>query len=331
MKIRKAILAMPVLAAVILAGCSQRRTVRHCSGSVWNTTYSVTYTSGADLTDSILEVMHEVEMSLSPFADSSLVNRINRGETMATDTLFRRILLASIEVNRLSGGAFDPTVSPLVNLWGFGFRDSGREPTQADVDSALRYVGIWRCGLDGKTLSAPDGVEFNFSAITKGYACDLIGEMLRRNGSEDFMVEIGGEIALGGKNPRGEPWHIQIDAPVAGKAPGAEALTVIEAGECGIATSGNYRNFREKNGRRAWHTINPQTGYPAETMTLSATVIAPDCMLADALATACMAMPPLQALAMVEALEGVEVMIVGRGADSEALEIALSRNFPLRR
>lgn len=331
MKIKVDVLALSVLVAVILAGCSPRRTERHCGGSIWNTTYSVTYCSERDLSDSILAVMHDVEMSLSPFADSSLVSRINRGETVATDTLFRRILLASIDVNRLSGGAFDPTVSPLVNLWGFGFRDAGIEPTQVQLDSALRYVGIGRCVLNGDNLVAPAGMEFNFSAITKGYACDLIGEMLRRNGSEDFMVEIGGEIALGGKNPRGEPWHIQIDAPVEGAAPGAQALTVIELGECGIATSGNYRNFHEKNGRRTWHTIDPVTGRPVETTTLSATVIAPDCMLADALATACMAMPRLQAIAMVEALEGVEVMIVGCAADSSAFEIACSRNFPTGR
>lgn len=298
-------------AAIALVGCRKSAETRQCSGMVWSTTYNITYTSAANLDDSIIAVMRQVEHSLSPFDKGSLISAINRGESTATDTLLRRIFFASQRINRLSGGAFDPTLAPLINLWGFGYDNASEPPTQAMIDSALTHVGIARCRIEADTIvKCSPATEFNFSAITKGYGCDLIGEILRRNGSRDYMVEIGGEIALAGHNPQGEPWHIQIDQPVEGAAPGSDALTVIKLTDCGIATSGNYRNFKQGASGKTWHTIDPATGRPAVSTTLSATVIAPDCMTADALATACMAMPADKALAMIGAIEGVEAMLV---------------------
>lgn len=305
-----------IIACLALAGCRPAPSVRRCSGSVWSTTYSITYIGRDNLDDSILAVMKRVEQSLSPFADSSMISRINRGESAATDSLIRRVFLASQHINLLSHGAFDPTLSPLINLWGFGYRKGSTEdcePTSRQIDSCLQLVGINRCRLVGDTLLKADPrIEFNFSAITKGYGCDLIGEMLRRNGVTDYMVEIGGEIALSGLNPSGEKWHIQIDDPKAeGVADGAHSrLAVIALTDCGIATSGNYRNYRETAGRRTWHTIDPHTGHPAVTSTLSATVVAPDCMTADALATTCMALPPDSALALISRIPGVSALLV---------------------
>ncbi len=299
------------VAAIALGGCRKNAGTRQCSGMVWSTTYNITYTSAVSLDDSIIAVMKQVEHSLSPFDKGSLISAINRGESTATDTLLRRIFFASQRINRLSGGAFDPTLAPLINLWGFGYDNAAEPPTQAMIDSALTHVGIARCRIEADTIvKCSQATEFNFSAITKGYGCDLIGEMLRRNGSPDYMVEIGGEIALAGHNPQGEPWHIQIDQPVEGAPPGSDALTVIELTDCGIATSGNYRNFKQGASGKTWHTIDPATGRPAVSTTLSATVIAPDCMTADALATTCMAMPAEKALAMIESIEGVEAMLV---------------------
>lgn len=247
-----------------------------------------------------------------------------------TDTLLRRIFIASQHINRLSGGAFDPTVAPLVNLWGFGYDNADEPPTQAMIDSALTLTGILRCHLDGERLLKPAAAtEFNFSAITKGYGCDLVGEMLARNGASDYMVEIGGEIALRGKNPKGELWHIQIDAPIAeAGAPSHKSLSVIELTDCGIATSGNYRNFHETASGRTWHTIDPATGRPVQTSTLSATVIAPDCMTADALATACMAMQPDKALRMIEAIPGASALLVEAASDS-TFSVRKTSRFPV--
>lgn len=319
-------------AAIALAAAScGRPDYRKCEGSVWATTYHITYKSDRMLDDSILAVMAEVEHSLSPFDDESLVTRINRNQSAETDTLLRRIFYASQRVNSLSHGAFDPTVAPLVNLWGFGYKDSGGEPAQAAIDSALTLVGIMQCRLEGsRMVKCHANTEFNFSAITKGYGCDLVGEMLRRNGCTDYMVEIGGEIALSGVNPRGEKWRIMIDEPVDNDtAVVHKRMAVVSVSDCGVATSGNYRNFRLTDGGKGkvWHTISPVTGRPAASSTLSATVIAPDAMTADALATACMAMQPDEAMAMIDALPDTEAMLVVDGGGGSLVK-RVSARFP---
>ncbi|MDE5735337.1 MAG: FAD:protein FMN transferase [Duncaniella sp.] len=295
------------------AGCGGPKVYRSAEGAVWNTTYHISYRASSDLHDSIRAVMKQVEMSLSPFAKGSLISRVNRGEDVCADSLLVRILGESRRVCALSGGAFDPTVSPLVNLWGFGYKPGDPEPSQEKVDSLLQLVGIGECSVsaDGRVVKKHPQTEFNFSAITKGYGCDLVGEMLARNGATDYMVEIGGEIAMRGRNPKGHDWHIQIDAPVESDgAPVHEQLVVLPLTDCGVATSGNYRNYRETGEGRVWHTISPVTGRPAITDILSATVIAPSAMLADALATACMASPASEALDMVSAIPDVEALIV---------------------
>ncbi|MCM1483995.1 MAG: FAD:protein FMN transferase [Muribaculaceae bacterium] len=313
--------AILTVIAVLLTSCVGDGTngYRRFEGAVWATTFHITYRSDRMLDDSIHAVMMQVEKSLSPFAESSLISAINRGETDRTDSLIRRIFMASQDINRRSGGAFDPTVAPLVNLWGFGYRSGdGAEPSQAAIDSALTLVGIGRCRLEaGRIVKVAADTEFNFSAITKGYGADLVGEMLRRNGCTDYMVEIGGEIALSGVNPRGEDWHVMIDAPVSADTAATlhERMAVIYVTDGGVATSGNYRNFRDTSRGRVGHTINPVTGYPVTTSTLSATVIAPNAMAADALATACMAMPADSALRMIEEYPGAEAMLVTEGKD----------------
>lgn len=311
-----------------MVSCSPGASYNNCEGAVWATTYHITYRSDRMMDDSILAVMQSVEMSLSPFADSSLVSRINRNETDMTDSLFRRILAASTEVNRISGGAYDPTVAPLVNLWGFGYKTTGREPEQSMIDSALQLVGITRCRIEGNRVVKQNPLtEFDFSSITKGYGCDLIGEMLQRNGCKDYIVEIGGEVSVKGKNPRGESWRIMIDAPVENDtAVVHKRMAVIEVTDCGVATSGNYRNYRNTSKGKAWHTISPSTGYPVTTSTLSATVIARNAMTADALATACMAMPLDSALLMIEALPATEALLVTAG--NEGYRMHTTPGFP---
>lgn len=299
-------------------------------GAVWNTTYRVAYSGGKDLTDSIIAVMREVELSLSPFCDSSIISKINRNEPARPDSMLKTVFLTSQKINRLSGGAFDPTVGMLVNLWGFG--EVGRAnfaPTQEMIDSALASVGIGRCHIVGDSLTKPSpDTRFNFSAITKGFGCDKVGEMLSRNGCKDYMVEIGGEIALAGLNRHGKPWRIMIDAPIDNDSTVShQRMAMIELTDKGIATSGNYRNFRRlDNGRRIAHTISPVTGKPIETSTLSATVIAPDAMTADAIATACMAMHPDSAIAMAETIDSVSILLVIQG--DKGWELRQSSGFP---
>ena len=204
--------------------------------------------------------------------------------------------------------------------WGFGPSGERVEPRQEQIDSALQLVGILDCRLEGlRFVRKHPGTRFDFSAIAKGMGVDAVAAMLRRNGVTDYMVEIGGEVALGGRNPRGDDWRIQIDAPV-DDPDGAthERMRVVApgSGSC-IATSGNYRNYRTlRDGTRAAHIISPATGRTVAPDVLSATVVAPSCMLADALATAAMAMPSDSALAMVRRLPGVRLILAVAVADT---------------
>lgn len=327
MKIRASLylIIYNVLLLVAVSSCGGPSTYRRAEGVMWNTMYHVTYESDRDLHDSIIAVMKRVERSLSPFDKNSLISSVNRGDSVKADSLLRRIFEASLDVNRHSDGAFDPTVAPLVNLWGYGYRSTGVEPTQASIDSMLLLVGIGECAIDsaGYIIKKHPDTEFNFSAITKGYGCDMVGEMLRRNGCNNYMVEIGGEIAAAGVSGRGRDWRIMVDAPIdCDTAVVHERMAVVEVSDCGVATSGNYRNYRETKEGRTWHTISPRTGRPAVTDLLSATVIAPTCMLADAYATACMARTADSAMMMIEGVPGVDALLVTRDT------VIISRNFP---
>jgi len=311
------------------AGCGSKekaQTYTTIEGNVWHTTMHITYGSDRNLADSVTAITERVERSLSPFMPDSRISLINRNETTATDGSIERVFAEAQRVNRLSGGAFDPTVAPLVNLWGFGYGDDTGEPSQAQIDSCLNMVGISGCAIDrGTMIKKSPGTQFNFSAITKGFGIDCIADMMQREGISNYMIEIGGEIALSGVNAKGEKWHIQIDAPVAGGAT-HEQLSVIAVTDCCIATSGNYRNFRDTSRGRVGHTISPSTGMPCRSNVLSATVIASTAMTADAFATALMAMDEDEGMAMIEAEPGVEAMLVV--ADGDSWRTVKSTAFP---
>ncbi len=295
----------------ILSGCA-RGEYRTVAGATWGTTYHITYKSAPDLNDSILHQMRLVDASLSPFNKESAVSRINRGDTLVSDLWFQEIFRLSQMACSISSGAFDPTISPLINIWGFGYKPgSDSMPSRDLIDSALSSVGILQCTLSptGTLHKKSPTTEFNFSAIAKGFGVDRIAEMLERNGCHDYLVEIGGEMALAGKNPRGEDWRIQVDAPST-DATAHEQLTVLSLTDCCIATSGNYRNNHILGDSLVYHTISTRTGYPALTSTLSATIVAPTCALADALATSAMAMPADSAVAMLKALPEIRYLLV---------------------
>ena len=308
--------------AVMLPGlfsCQRATEQVNIEGAVWNTTYSIKYCGDVTLVDSIHDIMRDVELSLSPFNPCSVISAVNDNRSMAVDSNIASVFDIACRVNELSHGAFDPTLSPLINLWGFGYKAGDLSgPDDAMIDSVLTTVGITDCCIvDGMMVKKHPDTTFNFSAVTKGYGCDMIAAMLRRHGVDDYLIEIGGEIALSGLNMRGKPWRVMIDAPVDSVA-GHQGLMTIEPGEGGVATSGNYRNYRYlPDGHRVGHTISAVTGRPVVTNTLSATVIAPDCATADALATACMAMHPDSAMTMIRTLDNTEVILVVLDADNQ--------------
>lgn len=334
---RLATFASVVLTAALtlVTGCTPREQVRQMSGNTWGTVYHITYTSPTDLSASAIEQMSIIDSTLSMFNPASEVSKINRTEyPVKVSATFRDIFDLSVQVNRLSGGVFDPTVAPLVDLWGFGRKDPADTiPDTLQIRRMLGRVGIAGCSVSEQNVLIKKHplTEFDFSAIAKGYGVDCIAAALARAGTKDYMVEVGGEIALAGKNPRGEPWHIQIDAPVCTDTVTHQQLTVLTVTDCCIATSGNYRRWLDTPAGRISHTISPLSGLPVAGNTVSATVIAPACALADALATACMAMPVNEALKMIETMPGdVSAMLVIASGDtpSDSLSVITSKKWP---
>jgi thiamine biosynthesis lipoprotein len=192
-------------------------------------------------------------------------------------------------VSRCTDGAFDMTVAPLVDLWGFGLKNREKVESVA-VDSVRQYVGYELAVLtDGVISKSYPEMRIDAGAIAKGYACDVVADTLEAYGCTDFCIEIGGELVVKGVNPKGANWHIAINKPLEDSlCLNREIQDVIELTNCGMATSGNYRNYYEMDGKKYSHTIDPRTGYPVQHSLLSATIVAPDCMTADAWATACM-------------------------------------------
>ncbi len=330
--INKGLLTAGLLAGILLL-CSCKRTTWHKeNGIIWTTEYNITYYADHTLSDSVTAALNRVDASLSAFNPNSLISVINQDSLGGpVDIMLTEVLATSLAVNARSGGMFDPTVSPLVNLWGFGF--TGHEPkvpTEAQIDSALENVGITKCRLDGFRLwKGSPGMQFNFSAIAKGYASDCVADALQRGGATACMVEIGGEIALRGESPRGGKWRVSIDAPDATTPDAHTSMRVVEvAAPCGIATSGNYRNFHNTREGKVGHTISPVTGRPLQTDVISATVIAPTCVEADALATACMAMDSEKALQMIEQIADVEVLLVVSNSTQTTPQILTTPGFP---
>lgn len=299
-----------VVATASVSSCLSDRYVRE-EGMIWNTTYHITYKGDTDLRDSILVVLNEVGKSLNVFDTTSLVSRANRSDSVLADPHFIKVYTESRIINNASGGMFDPTLSPLITAWGFGPGHKADTDT-ASVDSILRFVGIDKTRLEGNLLVKDDRrIQFNFSAVAKGYGCDAVAAMLARNGVSDYLVEIGGEIAAGGRSPKGESWKISVDKPIETDSSEIhDAALVIGITDAGLATSGNYRNFRKEGGKTFGHTISPVTGRPVATDVISATVIASTAMEADAAATACMAMGSSRSKIMLKELNMEGLLIL---------------------
>jgi len=282
-------------------------------GLAQGTSYRITYQHPTEYNlkhriDSILEAF---DMSLSSYEQGSIISRVNRNERVAADSLFKVVFRESARVYQLTGGAFDITLGPVIDAWGFG----PGEPAQVDsslVDSLLNYVGMDKVDLRGDSVvkSIPE-VKLNVNAIAQGFAVDVVSGFLEGLGCTNYLVEIGGEIRTRGKNPKGSFWRIGVDRPEFGNmVPGSQMQAIINMHDRSLATSGNYRKFYEKDGVRITHSIDPATGYPKASRLLSATVLAPECMTADAYATACMVMGLEKARQFIESQEEVDAYFI---------------------
>lgn len=263
----------------------------HNEGTTFGTIYHIKYLYNRDLKKEIETELHRVDASLSMFNPQSTISLINKGESNTADSMLAEVLQLSFAVNKATDGAFDPTVAPLVNAWGFGFKD-GQLPDSTQVDSLLNLVGLSSIHFqDGKLTKDNPLSILDMSAIAKGYGVDRVAQLLRGYSITNFMVEIGGEVVAKGINEKGTPWRIGINKPNEDSTSlSTELQDIISLSGHALATSGNYRNFYVQNGKKIAHTINPKTGYPAQQDILSSTVVAPTCAEADAFATAFMVM-----------------------------------------
>ena len=284
---------------------------QHNEGTIFGTLYHAKYLYDKDLKAEIEAELQKVDASLSMFNPQSTISQINRGETDKADKMLSEVLSLSFLINKATDGAFDPTVAPLVNAWGFGFK-SGQLPDSTQIDSLRTLVGLSGIHLQGGKLTKENPLSIlDFSAIAKGYGVDRAAQVLRDHDIKNFMVEIGGEVVTEGVNEKGEPWRIGINKPDDDStSTNTELQDIIALSGKAIATSGNYRNYYISEGRKIAHTINPRTGYPAQQDILSSTVLAPSCAEADGFATAFMVLGLKQAKQILKSQPQLEAYFI---------------------
>jgi thiamine biosynthesis lipoprotein len=307
---RKLSLLLMLLLPVLLA-CKQGKTYYLTQGEVFKTQMHVKYCYERDLGREIYALLDTFDLILNPFNPQSNIYRINHNETAWADPRLVVLIERAEHVSRISSGSYDITCAPFINLWGFGYeRHDSISP--AVIDSLRQFVGYQKIAVrDGHVWKEDSRVQMNPSSIAKGYAVDLVALYLQSLHIEDYMVEIGGEIRVHGRNPSGNSWSIEILQPIddaSGQIREKQEIIRLDSGA--IATSGNYRNYYIRDGRKYAHIIDPQTGYPSQEGILSASVLYPDCMMADAYATAFMAMGVERAAAVADTIPALEYLFV---------------------
>lgn len=289
-------------------------------GQTMGTSYSVKYLDeeGRILQSEIDSVLEVFNLALSTYIPESEISRFNREAQLKYESpYFYPILQRSKEIYEKTEGAFDPTIGPLVNAWGFG-PEERKTPDQASVDSLRQLVNFDSIYFDTVAVrKMMEGMKLDFSAIAKGYGVDVVAQYLMSKGIENLFVEIGGEIYCHGVNAEGQRWKVGINYPSLDPKKQRTVQAVVALHNRAIATSGNYRNYYEQDGIIYSHTIDPVSGYPVRHKLLSASVFAPDCMTADAYATAFMVLGHEKAILIDEREEDIEVYLIYSGEDGK--------------
>ena len=284
-------LTLLIVGSVLIIRQQQNAPYQKVSDFIFGTTYNVIYQCDSDLSQGIRAELEKVDHSLSPFNKTSVITAVNNNQEVVLDKMFLEVYEKAMEISADTDGAFDITVAPLVNAWGFGFKNDTM-PTRRQVDSLKAFVGYQKVSLaDGKIKKRDPRMMLDCSAIAKGYGTDVVARFLRSRGVKNFMVEIGGEIVTSGVNQSRVPWRVGVIKPTEDSLNvGHELQTTLNVTDIAMATSGNYRNFYYKGGKKFAHTVDPKTGYPVQHSILSATVLTKSCMIADANATSFMVM-----------------------------------------
>ena len=318
------------LAALLIWGIDDKPKAQyfHNEGKVFGTYYNIRYESTADLEDSIRASFTAFDNSLSMFNPHSILSAINDNRDTTTNAFFETMWSEAERVYALSNGAFDITVAPLVKAFGFGRKsEQMSDISSRTIDSIRQFVGFDKVRLENhKVIKSDPRVMIDGGAVAKGQACDMIAEMLRRQGCNNYLVDIGGEVVAHGVNAKGEPWHIGITKPNLNNEGAQEELQqILAVTDVCMATSGNYRNYYYDGDVRRSHTIDPRTGYPVQHSVLSATIVASTCMRADALATACMVLGADDALDMISRTTDAACYLLV--AQKDSLVVVSSENW----
>lgn len=316
-----AFLLLPLLGGLLLAACDRPPEAHQLSGSTMGTTWSVQFIASpdsetAELRQDIEAALETVNAQMSTYREDSDLSRFNRsdaGDRVELPADFARVLETALELAEQTGGAYDPTVGPLVNLWGFGPDGPRSEPPpESDIEAARGRVGWQKLDYepDSGGLTQPGGVYLDFSSIAKGYGSDLMAEVLERRGIGDYLVQIGGDMRIRGHRADGERWRIAVERPAEGER---SIHSVIQPGDQAMATSGSYRNFFRDREKTFSHTIDPRTGYPIPEDLVSVTVLADSAKQADALATAINVLGPDDGYAFARQRELAVLLLIRDG------------------
>ena len=279
----------------LFASCNKVPVYEEFTGYAQGTTYSIVFENpgkynARELKSEVEKILVNFDKSLSLYIDSSVISKLNRNEEVIPDNYFIEAFEKSVKVSEMTDGAFDITVGPLVEAWGFG-PDARKNFSESKRDSLLELVGIEKVRIEnGKLIKDDPRIILDFNAIAQGYSVDIISNYFNSIGIKSYLVEIGGEVRVKG-DKGGSLWRIGIDKPSDDNMfPGNELQAIIRLKDKSLATSGNYRKFYVENGIKYSHTIDPRTGYPSRNQLLSVTIIADSCSTADGIATACMVM-----------------------------------------
>ncbi len=310
-----------IVLAIILSSCKKTEWIYN-EGMIHGTLFHFIYEAPKDLQPELMDEMHHFDKLLSAWDSTSVLSQLNRNDIDSiADTTVLNVFKTAIEYSKVSDGYFDISVAPMVRAWGFGTENEHQPKTfftPLQIDSLKEFVGYKRFRLNNNKIIKDDPrITFDVSALAKGYSCDCVANYLKSKGVKNIMIEIGGEITVAGTNQEGKAWGIGIDKPIDDPEVTERVLEhIIKVTDKGIASSGNYRQFYIRDGKKYAHTIDPHTGYPVTHNLLSSTVVAKDCMTADALATACMAMGVEKSMEMSKRLPDVEVLLIYSENDS---------------
>jgi FAD:protein FMN transferase len=278
---------------ISLAACTSRKQHEvRLWGEAQGSTYSIVYIDEQqrNFQNKVEDIFRNIDLSMSTWLDNSIISAVNRGESPDLDEYFVAVMKRSLEIYKDTDGHFDVTVAPLVNAWGFGRKAGLDSLPQVTIDSLLLIIGSDKVRLEGNQLILEKpSMKIDFNAIAQGYTVDVIAEMFEENGILDYMVEVGGEIRTSGVNVNKKPWRIGIDKPVESTEK-RQLQAILKLSGKSLATSGSYRKYRIQDGVKYSHAIHPKTGLPVRHTLLSVSVIARDCISADAYATAFLVM-----------------------------------------